>query len=322
MNADDQHTNDEQPVGHTGFVALVGRPNVGKSTLLNRVLGFKLAIVSDRPQTTRNRVLGIHNQGADQLIIVDTPGLHRSRANLNRFMIKEALEGLAGVDVVLMLTEVDPRRLNNSGAGAPLELTKEDAFVLEQIEIHRPGVPVIIVVNKVDRVRDHALLLPLMAGWAEKGFNEILPISALKGDGVDRLIARVMELLPLGPRLYPEEMFTDRAERFLAAELIREQVFLGCRQEVPYATGVEVTSFSERPNKGDVVIEAIIHVERESQKGILIGKKGAMIKKIGSAAREEISAVIQCPVHLKLNVHVQRDWTHSEAGRRRLGYDS
>ena len=322
MNPDEHTPPPEQPVGHTGFVALVGRPNVGKSTLLNRALGFKLAIVSNRPQTTRNRVLGIHNKDNDQLIIVDTPGLHRSRANLNRFMIKEALEGLAGVDCVLMLTEVNPQRLNAANDGAPLELTKEDQFVLEQVEIHRPGVPVIIVINKVDRVRERERLLPLIAGWAERGFQEIVPISALKGDGVDRLISRVIELLPQGPRLYPEEMYTDRAERFLAAELIREQVFLGCRQEVPYATGVEVVSFNERPKTGDVVIEAIIHVERDSQKGILIGRKGTMIKKIGSAAREEISAVIQCPVHLKLSVHVEKDWTRSEAGRRRLGYDS
>ncbi len=321
MNAEDTTTKQDQPNGHTGFVALVGRPNVGKSTLLNRVLGLKLAIVSNRPQTTRNRVLGIHNQGDDQLIIVDTPGLHRSRANLNRFMIKEALEGLAGVDCVLLLTEVYPRQLKDAG-DTPLELSKEDAFVLEQVEIHRPDTPVIIVLNKVDRIQDRSLLLPLMASWAERGFNEIFLISALKGEGVDELLARVIELLPQGPRLYPEEMYTDRAERFLAAELIREQVFLNCRQEVPYATGVEVTRFSERPNQGDVVIEAIIHIERESQKGILIGRKGAMIKKIGSEAREEIAAVIQCPVHLKLSVHVQRDWTRSEQGRRRLGYDS
>ncbi len=314
----------DEPTGRTGFAALVGRPNVGKSTLLNQVLGLKLAIVSHRPQTTRNRILGIHNSGDDQLIIVDTPGIHRSRANLNRFMVKEALDGLDGVDCVLMLTEVDRRRLANAGEGQPLSLTEEDCYVLDQVQRLRPGAPVVVVVNKVDRIpkAERHLLLPLMAGWAERGFSDIVPISALHGEGVEDLLSSVVARLPRGPRLYPEDLFTDRAERFLAAELIREQVFHRCHQEVPYATAVEVVRFDERPRTGDVAIEAIIHVERDSQKGILIGRKGSMIKQIGASARQEIGAILGCQVHLKLTIHVEREWTRSVEGRRRLGYDS
>jgi len=297
---------------------MVGRPNVGKSTLLNRVLGDKIAIVSNRPQTTRNRILGIRTWDDDQLMLVDTPGIHRRRAQLNRFMVREALESLDGVDIVLVMTEVqsEPRQEDGAACLHPL-----DDYVLEQVKLRQPQKPVVVAINKIDRLRDRSLLLPVIAAWQDKGFSRVVPISALRGSGVDALLEELRGLLPQGPHLYPEDMITDRAERFLVAELIREQVFRNCRQELPYSTAVEVQEFQERPRRGDMIIEAIIHAERESQKAILIGKRGAMLKAIGSAARKEMSRLLHCEVHLKLTVRVDRDWTQSSVSRRRMGYE-
>jgi GTP-binding protein Era len=320
----------DAPKGRSGFAAIVGRPNVGKSTLLNRILGEKLAIVSPRPQTTRNRILGVHTVGADQVVLLDTPGIHRDRANLNRFMVQEALESLASVDVVLLLSEVT--------RGGRAELEAADVYVLEQIKIHEPRAPIVVVINKIDRLAgpSRQLLLPLMALWRDRGFERIVPTCALDGDGVDVLLAEVLALLPRGAHQFPAELLTDRPERFLAGELVREQVFLCCRQEVPYSTAVEVISFEERAGRGDsrlhrgapegreqtqILIEALIHVERTSQRAILVGKHGATIKAIGTAARQAIGRLLGCTVHLKLTVHVERDWTHSPQGRRRLGYE-
>jgi GTPase len=300
--------------GRSGFVAIVGRPNVGKSTLLNRVLGEKLAIVSHHPQTTRNRILGIHTVGADQIVFLDTPGIHRRRANLNRFMVQEALESLQGVDCIVLVTEVAP------GAG-PAQLDPADRYVLEQIKLHEPGASIVVAINKIDRVRDRSVLLPLMAAWAQAGFERLVPMSALDGEGVSALLDEVLALLPRGAHHFPADMITDRAERFLAAEFVREQVFLCCRQEVPYSTAVEVVRFDERPERSDVCIEALIHVERDSQRAILIGKRGATVKKIGTAARHEIAQLLGCTVHLKLTVHVEPEWSHSPQSRHRLGYE-
>lgn len=297
---------------------MVGRPNVGKSTLLNRVLGDKIAIVSNRPQTTRNRILGIRTWDDDQLMLVDTPGIHRRRAQLNRFMVREALESLDGVDIVLVMTEVQSEPRQEDGA---ICLHPLDDYVLEQVRLRQPQKPVVVAINKIDRLRDRALLLPVIAAWQDKGFSRVVPISALRSSGVDALLEELRGLLPQGPHLYPEDMITDRAERFLVAELIREQVFHNCRQELPYSTAVEVQEFQERPKRGDMIIEAIIHAERDSQKAILIGKRGAMLKAIGSAARKEMSRLLHCEVHLKLIVRVDRDWTQSSASRRRMGYE-
>jgi GTP-binding protein Era len=307
--------------GRVGFVAIVGRPNVGKSTLLNRILGEKLAIVSHRPQTTRNRILGVKSWKAgpatNQLILLDTPGIHHRHANLNRFMVRQALDALHGVEVVLLLTEIE----RPEGAAPRPRLHPQDAFVLQQVRLHGEQAPVVVAINKIDQLRDRRPLLPMMAAWSEKGFDCIVPISALTGDGVDELEGELVARLPEGPPLYPEEMLTDQAERFMAAELIREQVFRRCRLEIPYATAVEIESFEERQATGDVCIEATIHVEQESQKAILIGKHGAMIKAIGSAARQEMSHLLGVPVHLRLTVHVQPGWSRSPSGRRKLGYE-
>jgi len=301
--------------GHVGYVAIIGRPNVGKSTLLNQILGEKLAIVSPRPQTTRNRILGFktwREQGrTNQMVLVDTPGLHQRRANLNKFMVQQALDSLDGVDVVLLMTE----------AAQKPRLHPADSFVLEQLRLHGGETPIVLVLNKIDRLKDRRPLLPLMAAWAERGFQCIVPLSARTGEGVEPLIAELVDRLPLGPLLYPEDLLTDQPERFLAAELIREQVYLLCQQEIPYATAVEVQRYEER-RKGDVCIEAVIHVEQEGQKAILIGKGGSMIRTIGTAARLEIAAMLDCPVHLGLTIHVETDWSRRPAGRRKLGYES
>jgi GTP-binding protein Era len=302
--------------GRSGFAAIVGRPNVGKSTLLNRVLGEKLAIVSRRPQTTRNRILGIKNLDDNQVVLIDTPGIHRSRANLNRFMVREALESLDGVDCVLLMTEVLRRRPGEEG-----QLHEDDRYVLEQIRIQQTRAPIIVVINKIDLIDDKGLLLPMIAAWQQRGFSAVVPISALRSDGVDRLLEEVVATLPQGPPLYPEEMLTDRAERFLAEELIREQVFRRCRQDLPHSAAVSIQEFNERPQRGDVTIEAVIHVERASQKAIVIGKQGRMIQAIGSAARRQIGRLLGCEVHLKTTVRVEPDWSKRPAGRRKLGYE-
>jgi GTP-binding protein Era len=295
---------------------------VGKSTLLNRILGDKLAIVSPRPQTTRNRILGIRTyDGRDQLMLLDTPGIHRRRGQLNRFMVKEALDSLEQVDCILLLTEVSGRPAGSAGEDPGARLHPGDSFVLDQVRRREAGAPLVVVINKIDRLRDRGTLLPLMAAWGQRGFPHVVPISALRGDGTGRLVELVRGLLPAGPLLFPEEMLTDRAERFLVAEMIREQVFLRCRQELPYATAVEIERFDERPGRGDVMIEAAVIAERESQKPMLIGKGGAMIRDIGSAARAQIARLLGCEVHLRLRVRVEPGWTRSPASRRRLGYE-
>ena len=314
-----------------GIASIVGRPNVGKSTLLNLILGGKLAIVSHRPQTTRTRILGVRTyDSTDQLVLLDTPGIHRGRAHLNRYMVSQAMEALDGVDCILLMTEVHPRIQETVSDGKPVALHPDDVYVLEQVlqrtevreeDGQRVTPPIFVVINKIDRLQDRRVLLPLVAAWQERGFSRIALVSALKGDGTDDLIQQVLALLPRAELLFPEETLTDRAERFVVAELIREQVFLLCRQEVPYSTGVEVLRFTERKQQKDVVIEAVIQTERDSQKAILVGKKGSMIKRIGIAAREEIAQLLGCPVHVKLTVRVEQDWTNTTAGRKRLGYE-
>lgn len=313
-----------------GTVAILGRPNVGKSTLLNRIVGQKLAIVSPRPQTTRNRIVGVwtgaltarrlHEPVAGQIVFVDTPGVHGARSALNKFMVEEAFAALEQVDAVLLVTEA-PEGKGGSAAGLPAaarRLDPAEARILEQAR--EAGKPVVLAVNKVDRVRDKARLLPVLERWNERAeLSALVPVSATKGIGVDDVVRALLALLPAGPPLYGPDMLTDRTERFLAAELIREQLFLRLRQELPYATAVVVGNWEERP-QGDVVIDADIVVERESQKAIVVGRAGAMIRDVGTAARAEISQLLDRPVHLRLNVKVAPDWTESPQSIARLGY--
>jgi GTP-binding protein Era len=316
-----------------GFVGLIGRPNVGKSTLLNRILGQKIAIASPRPQTTRNRLTGVRNLPGAQLALVDTPGLHRpegrGRSHLNRFMVGEALAALAEVDAVVALVECP------SGAAArkPFAVEAGNRYVVD--ELARAGKPAVLAINKVDLLGDKRLLLPLVDGWHKvHRWAAIVPISAQSGDGVERLIDEVVGLLPDGEALFPEEMVTDRAERWLGAELIREQVFLLTKQEVPYAVAVTIDEWQERgagrfprhapasgARKGDVMVSATVHVEKEAQKKIMVGERGRMIREIGTRARHEIARLLGCPVHLKLFVRVDAGWTGNPKGLRDLGYE-
>ena len=300
-----------------GFCAIVGRPNVGKSTLVNALVGEKISIVSKRPQTTRNRILAIRTDGPSQLVLVDTPGIHRSRSQINRFLNREAIDALCGVDLVLLVTEVT--------ADATLE--PEDEYVLKQIQAGTPlTVPSILVLNKIDRLTDKQILLPTINRWRDeklggKEFEEIVPVSALKRDGVELLYDQIRSRLPEGPHPYPGDILTDRAERFVAAELIREQIYRRCHQEVPYSVAIEIDRFEERPKQEDVVIDATIFVERESQKPILIGRGGSTIKSIGTSARQAIGRLLNCPVHVTLTVRVETNWTRTPSARRRFGYE-
>ncbi len=290
----------------SGFISLIGRPNVGKSTLLNLLLGEKIAIISDKPQTTRNRILGIKNHPDGQIVFWDTPGIHRARSRLNQSMVKAALATYKEVDGICFIIE----------ANRPFD--DENDFILETLK--KVEKPVLLVINKIDLIPKPDLL-PIMDEYSRlRSFEQIIPISALLGEGVEVLVAEMLKILPAGPRLFPEEMITDLPERFLAAELIREKVFLRTREEVPYATAVVVEEFKERGEKNLVVIKATIQVERESQKGILIGEKGRMLKEIGRQAREEIEALLGAKVFLELWVKVEKNWREDPAALRRLGY--
>jgi len=299
-----------------GTVAILGRPNVGKSTLLNRIVGEKLAIVTPKPQTTRNRITGVYNGERGQIVFVDTPGVHGAKKGLNRFMVDEAMNVIPDVDAALLVIDIDVAA--NVGAGAGSGKDAETAILHALAEARRP---VALAVNKVDTLKAKSLLLPMLERWSKnQSLRSIVPVSATRGTNVDRLIAELWSLLPEGPPLYGPDMLTDRSERFLAAELVREQLFLGLRQEIPYAVAVVIEEWQERADKNDVVIAATIVVEREGQRAIILGKKGAMIREIGTRARGAISDLLQRPAHLKLHVKVHPDWTTSADALARYGY--
>lgn len=289
-----------------GYVALVGRPNVGKSTLLNRLLGMRLSIVTAKPQTTRQRLSGIKTTDEGQIVYVDTPGIHRAAGSaLNRHMNRIARAALLDVDVVLFLVE----------AG---RWTPEDDHVAQALE--SAGVPVLLVVNKVDTVADKPRLLQWLDEHARSDrFHQVLLISARRGDGVDDLEQTVLGLLPFSRPLYDEDQFTDRSERFLAAELVREQLMQRLHQEIPYALTVEIEEF--RRERGVLRIGALVWVERESQKQIVIGKGGAVLKQVGSRARQSLERLFDERIFLRLWVKVRRDWTDDEQALRELGFD-
>jgi GTPase len=296
---------EKNPSFRSGFVSLIGRPNSGKSTLLNLLLGEKIAITSPKPQTTRNRILGIKNLPSGQMIFWDTPGIHRSKSIMNQSMVRTALSTLQEVDSICFLIEADYPH------------NEENEWILENLK--KTAKPVFLVINKIDLISKESLL-PIMEWYSRtRPFEKMIPVSALLGDGVDVLVKELLKVLPEGPRLFPEEMITDLPERFLAAELIREKVFHLTRDEVPYATAAVVEEFKERPEKNLVVIRATIQVERESQKGILIGEKGRMLKEIGRLAREEIEALLGTKVFLELWVKVEKNWRDDPHALRRLG---
>lgn len=291
----------------SGFVSIIGRPNVGKSTLLNSIMGEKIVITSDKPQTTRNRIKGIHNIPGAQIVFIDTPGIHRAKSMLNRFMVEEALASIREVDAILFLVEAD------APAGS------QESLILELLS--EVKTPVILVINKIDLVPKELLLKSIERYARLYPFREIIPVSALSGDGVERVVASVYGCLPEGPRYFPEDILTDLPERFLVAEIIREKVFRLTHDEVPYSVAVEVESFKERPDGSLISIAAVINVERDSQKGIVIGRKGDMLKKIGMQARREIEHLLDAKVFLELFVRVQKEWSENRRMLKELGYE-
>ncbi len=290
----------------SGFVAIVGAPNVGKSTLLNQMMGEKISITSKKPQTTRNRILGVVHRPASQLIFIDTPGIHKAKRPLNIRIVDAALSALGNVDIVLIMIDVanpDP---------------DSEAFIVKKLEKIKQ--PVVLVLNKIDLVNKPALL-NIMDRWAKAySFEAIIPVSAITGNQIDELIAAMETLLPEGPPYYPEDTITDMPERFIAAEMIREKVFRLTGQEIPYSTAVSVHSFSEEKKGGLVKIHATIHVERSSQKGMIIGKNGSKLKMIGTEARKEIERMVGTKVYLKLFVRVHKNWSKDAKSLRRFGY--
>lgn len=289
-----------------GFAAIVGAPNAGKSTLLNRITGAKLSIVSPKAQTTRLRVLGIFVRGASQVLLIDTPGIFQPRRRLDRAMVAAAWSGAQDADIVLFMVD------------AKAGLTPQVAEIAAGLGA-RGGV-LWLVLNKIDLLPP-ARLLPLTAALQAKApFAETFMISAVTGDGVDRLQARLAEAMPEGPHLYPDDDLTDLPDRLLAAEIVREQIFLQTHQEVPYGTTVETESFRERPD-GSVRIEATVYVARAGQKAILIGEGGARIRAIGTAARTALTGLLERPVHLFLNVKERAGWDEEAARLRALGLD-
>ncbi len=290
----------------SGFIAIVGPPNVGKSTLLNRLLGTKVAIVTPKPQTTRNRVLGIYHGDGYQMVLMDTPGIHKTRTALHKSMVASAQEACREVDIVMMMMEM----LRPDDPDISLILGN-----LKKIEK-----PVLLVINKID-LGSKEVLLPIIDEFRRlQVFDAIIPISALTGDGIERLLEELKSRLRPGPAFFPKEMKTDQSDAFLVSEIIREKIYNYTKQELPYSSAVTVESIEEIPKKGVLSISARIHVETDSQKVILIGKKGHMIKSIGQSSRGELETIFGTHVYLDLRVRVEKNWSRDTRALRRLGY--
>ena len=295
-----------------GFVALIGRPNVGKSTLVNALTGHKVAIVSPKPQTTRTRITAILNRPDAQVILVDTPGLTRGVDALRRAMRRISQSAASDADVALVMAEIEGERA---------ELGAADRDVIAAAR-RSPG-QIVVAINKVDRLRNKQVLLPWMEAYArEVGIDAIVPISARHVDGLELLLGELISRLPESPPLFPDDMVTEQAERVICAELVREQILIMTRQEVPHATAVIIEQFEDQRtgDGGSCRLEGRIFVERDSQKGILVGRGGRQIKAIGEAARQQIAALLGCTCHLRLTVHVDKDWRKSDRAVHRLGY--
>ncbi len=289
----------------SGFVAIVGRTNVGKSTLLNKLVGRKVAIMSDKPQTTRNKILCVFTREDAQVIFMDTPGFHKPKHRLGEHLVQMALRSFKEVDAILFLVEAD----QPPGPG--------DSFIIKRFE--GTTNPVLLVINKIDLVKREELL-PLIEQYSKLyNFSEIIPVSALTGENLPHLLEIVTGYLPAGPKYYPEEMVTDRPESFIMTELIREKVLHLTGQEVPHSVAVVIEQLEERPNHV-VAVRAVIYTERESQKGILIGKGGQMLKKIGQLAREDMENLLGSKIFLELWVKVKSDWRNKEAQLQNFGY--
>lgn len=289
----------------SGFVSIIGRPNVGKSTLLNAIIGEKIVITSDKPQTTRNRIQGIHNIPGGQIVFIDTPGIHAGHSRLNRSMVDAARSAISGVNLLMLVVEAT---------------TAADAAFIKDV-LGKVKIPVVLVINKIDLLSDKNQILKKISDWAQlHPFKEIVPISAGRNDGVAHLVSVVSGYLPEGEAMFPDDILTDMPEKFIVAEMVREKVFRLTRDEVPYSTAVVVESFVEREN-GVIAISAAIMLERATQKGIIIGSKGEMLKKIGIQARQDIERLLGTRVYLELFVKVVENWSERPSQLRELGYE-
>ena len=291
----------------SGFISIVGRPNVGKSTFLNHVVGQKIAIMSDKPQTTRNKVQGVVTTEDSQFIYIDTPGIHKPKHKLGDFMVKVARNTLAGVDIIMFMVNAEEK----IGPG--------DRFVIEMLK--NTETPVFLIINKIDLVHPDDLLTTIVSYKSEYDFAEIVPISALKGNNTDRLLETLKKYLPEGPKYYPDDQVTDHPERFIISEFIREKVLHLTREEIPHSIAVVIEKI-EREKKGDIInVMATIIVDRDSQKGIVIGKKGALLKEIGTKARHDIETLLGTKVFLELWVKVEKDWRNKPSRLKEYGFN-
>ncbi|MDO5388322.1 MAG: GTPase Era [Clostridia bacterium] len=293
---------------HSGFVSLIGRPNVGKSTLMNLLIGEKISIISSKPQTTRNKIQTILTTDNMQVIFVDTPGIHKSTSKLGDYMVKSAETALNDMDIVLYLIE-------------PYEKIKEsDLSIIERLQ--KVHTPVFLVINKIDTI-DKPELLKVMGNYSKKyNFAEIIPLSALKGKNHEILLEAIEKYLPEGPKYFPEDMITDQPEKQIVSEIIREKALYLLQDEIPHGIAVEITSMKQRKDKEIMDIEATIYCERDSHKGIIIGKQGSMLKKIGSNARRDIQRFLGTQINLQIWIKVKKDWRDSDFLLKNFGYDS
>jgi len=291
----------------SGFIAIIGPPNIGKSTLLNRFLGQKIAITSPKPQTTRNRILGIYNEDDCQMVFIDTPGIHQTRTLLHESMVRSAKASLGEVDIILLVVGLEEAG-HSDELDTILRLLKKTAK------------PAIMAINKIDLIKKERLL-PLIESYSKLHcLDSIVPISALYGDGVETLREELRKRLAPGPQFFPPDMLTDKSEEFLIAEIIREKIFLETREELPYSSAVMVERLEEDSERNLLIVMAVIYVEKASQKGMIIGKDGRMIKKIGRNARMEIERIFSLKVYLELFVKVEKKWSSNTRSLRRLGY--
>ena len=292
-------------ISKTAMITICGRPNVGKSTLTNALVGEKIAIVSNKPQTTRNRISAVVNRGDTQFVIIDTPGFHKPRTRLGDYMVNVVKESVADVDAVMLLVEP----IANIGR-------KEEELIAR---IKETGVPAILVINKIDTVEKTELLEVMALYSAAHDFDAIIPMSAKNGEGIDELLAELEKYAQEGPQLFPDDMICDQPEKQICAELVREKLLLCLDKEIPHGTAVEVTRFSERDN-GIIDLDVTIYCEKASHKGIIIGKQGAMLKKIGELARADIEAFMGTKVFLQTWVKVKENWRDSTAQLRNFGF--
>ena len=289
---------------HSGFIAIIGRPNVGKSTLMNAMVGEKVAIVSNRPQTTRNRIMGICTEGSSQIVFLDTPGLHTPRNRLGEYMMQSAKDALTGIDALIVMVDATA-------------VGKQDRAVVEDMSKHK--VKKVLVLNKIDLLKPEDLLA-LIASFSEAGYDDIIPVSARTGDGLKQLKALLISYLPEGPQYFPSDAITDQPERIICAELIREKALYHLKDEVPHGIGVEMMSI-KKLSDNLTEIHATIYCERAAHKGIIIGKQGSMLKTIGQEARRDIETLLGNHIHLQLWVKVRENWRNRMDDLRTLGYE-